>query len=72
MTLGNALKQIWRVATTLLGLLAAAPLRREEDEEDGRSLHDSDLAGEYNYRTQRLDAGTDPYGWYENGDSPRS
>ena len=30
-----------------------------------RRLHDSDLSGELNHRTGRLDAGTDPYGWYD-------
>lgn len=30
-----------------------------------RQLHDSDLVGEYNHRTGRLDAGNDPYGWYD-------
>ena len=32
---------------------------------DDRQLHDSDLSGELNHRTGRLDSGTDPYGWYE-------
>lgn len=30
-----------------------------------RRLHDSDFSGELNHRTGRLDAGTDPYGWYD-------
>ncbi len=30
-----------------------------------RPLHDSDLVGEFNHRTGRLDAGFDPYGWYD-------
>ena len=30
-----------------------------------RQLHDSDLIGEYNHPTGRLDAGHDPYGWYD-------
>ena len=34
-----------------------------DDEE--RRLHDSDLSGELNHRTGRLDAGTDPLGWYD-------
>ena len=25
----------------------------------------TDLIGDYNYRTNTMDAGTDPYGWYE-------
>jgi hypothetical protein len=33
--------------------------------DDDRKLHDSDLIGEYNHRTGRLDAGNDPYGWYD-------
>ena len=32
---------------------------------DKHGPHESDLTGEYNYRTGRLDNGTDPYGWYE-------
>jgi hypothetical protein len=38
-------------------------MKNKEDEE--RRLHDSDLTGELNYRTGRLDAGTDPHGWYD-------
>lgn len=34
-----------------------------DDEE--RRLHDSDLSGELNHHTRRLDAGTDPHGWYD-------
>lgn len=30
-----------------------------------RQLYDTDLIGEYNHRTGRLDAGNDPYGWYD-------
>lgn len=32
---------------------------------DGRQLSDTDLIGEYNHRTGRIDAGNDPYGWYD-------
>lgn len=35
------------------------------EQDDDRQLHDSDLSGELNHRTGRLDSGTDPYGWYE-------
>lgn len=42
-------------------LFASAEARHEEE----RRLHDSDLSGELNHRTGRLDAGTDPYGWYD-------
>jgi len=35
------------------------------EHDDDRQLHDSDLSGELNQRTGRLDSGTDPYGWYD-------
>ena len=40
-------------------------LSAEIQHDDERRLHDSDLSGELNHRTGRLDAGTDPYGWYD-------
>jgi hypothetical protein len=43
-------------------LLAVSP---DDDEPDDRQLHDTDLIGEYNHRTGRLDAGNDPCGWYD-------
>ena len=42
-------------------LLVSPEIRHDEE----RRLHDSDLSGELNHRTGRLDAGTDPYGWYD-------
>jgi len=45
----------------LLELFASAEIRHDEE----RRLHDSDLSGELNHRTGRMDAGTDPYGWYD-------
>jgi len=42
-------------------LFAATETQHEED----RRLHDSDQSGEMNHRTGRMDAGTDPYGWYD-------
>jgi hypothetical protein len=53
---------IWTVRG-ILGLLCAG-LGRVSDDED-RRLHDADMIGEYNHRTGRLDAGADPYGWYD-------
>jgi hypothetical protein len=47
----------------LVALIGAALSARSREEE--RPLHDSELIGEYNHRTVRLDAGNDPYGWYE-------
>ncbi len=47
---------------TIVGVLASS---QDEDESNERQLHDADLTGEYNHRTGRLDAGNDPYGWYD-------
>ena len=37
----------------------------EDEQQEDRRLHDSDLSGELNHRTGRLDSGLDPYGWYD-------
>ncbi len=47
---------------TIMGVLASS---QDEGDSNGRQLHDADLVGEYNHRTGRLDAGNDPYGWYD-------
>ena len=63
----SALEILLRGAGSLgrfaLALLSAAVVTVRRD--DDRQLHDSDLIGEYNHRTGRLDAGNDPYGWYD-------
>ncbi len=46
----------------IVGVLASS---QDEGESMERQLHDSDLIGDYNHRTGRLDAGNDPYGWYD-------
>ena len=51
------------LARNLLSIFSAALVG--EARNDDRQLHDTDLIGEYNYRTGRLDTGNDPYGWYE-------
>jgi len=52
----------WVVRSTLALLSGALATKRHDHD---RQLHDSDLIGEYNHRTGRLDAGNDPYGWYD-------
>jgi hypothetical protein len=47
--------------TTLAGFLFGA----DEDEEDRPLTNGSDLFGEHNFRTGKLDSGSDPDGWYE-------
>jgi hypothetical protein len=49
------------IYSMLLELFVSVETRHDDE----RRLHDSDLSGELNHRTGRLDAGTDPYGWYE-------
>jgi hypothetical protein len=51
------------LARSLLSIFGAALAAEPRDDE--RQLYDTDLVGEYNYRTGRLDAGNDPYGWYD-------
>lgn len=49
----------------LLGVLRELFSETKAQHDGHRQLHDSDLSGELNHRTGRLDAGTDPYGWYD-------
>ena len=51
------------LARGVLTLFSAA--LTAEPRNDDRQLQDTDLVGEYNHRTGRLDAGNDPYGWYD-------
>jgi len=53
------------LATALLGVLHELFASTEIQHDEERRPHDSDLSGELNHRTGRLDAGTDPYGWYD-------
>ena len=45
----------------IIGLLAEAAIASEDD----ANSKEGDLTGDYNFRTRKLDNGTDPYGWYE-------
>lgn len=53
---------IINIITVLIGFLANAIDTSEKDKEGPDSL----ARGVLNYRTGKLDDGTDPYGWYEN------
>jgi hypothetical protein len=56
----------WAAGAMLAGLLREFVGDASEDAGiTDRQVHDSDLIGEYNHRTGRLDAGNDPYGWYD-------
>ena len=58
---GVAVGLVFALIATLRDLFATADSRTQDD----RSIQDSDLIGDYNFRTQRFDSGTDPAGWYE-------
>jgi len=53
------------LSIALFGILRELFVSMEIRNGEERRPHDSDLTGELNYRTGRLDAGTDPYGWYD-------
>ena len=58
---GIAVGLVLALLATLRDLFASVDVEQDDD----RQLHDSDLSGELNHRTGRLDSGTDPYGWYD-------
>ena len=58
---GIAVSFIFALLDTARELFASV----DSEQDDERQLHDSDLSGELNHRTGRLDSGTDPYGWYD-------
>lgn len=55
-----------RLAIVLLCVFRELFGSTETRHDNERRLHDSNLSGELNHRTGQLDAGTDPYGWYDN------
>ena len=53
------------LVVALLGAFRELFSSVEVEPNQGRRLHDSDFISESNHRTGRLDAGVDPYGWYD-------
>jgi hypothetical protein len=58
---GLAMGLVFALLATFRDMFVAVEVKENND----RQLHDTDLIGEYNHRTGRLDAGNDPYGWYD-------
>ena len=58
---GVAVGFVFALLGTARELFASADTKHVDD----RQLIDTDLIGEFNHRTGRLDAGNDPYGWYK-------
>ena len=69
MRIGQLLLKLGGIAAglvfALLGTLRDSFAAADTTEESDRSIQDSDLIGDYNFRTQQFDSGTDPAGWYE-------
>ena len=60
--------KLWKIGAVMagsIGVICDVFLSSANDEDiDERRLHDSELSGELNHRTGRMDSGLDPYGWY--------
>ncbi len=69
MRIGQLLLKLGGVAVglviALFGTFRDLFTAADTTEESNRSIQDSDLIGDYNFRTQKFDSGTDPAGWYE-------
>ncbi len=67
--IGHLVRKLGGIAVgllfALLGTVRELFASVDAENTDDRQLHDSDLSGELNHRTGRLDSGTDPYGWYD-------
>ena len=61
----NAVVWTVAVAVALFEVFRSAFISDDDVRDDGRQIHDCDFSGEMNYRTGRLDSGTDPHGWYD-------
>jgi len=52
-------------AAALIGAFRHLLASTDETPEEQRSIQDADLVGDFNFRTQRFDSGTDSAGWYQ-------
>ena len=69
MNFGHIIFSFMKAAGRSLRLVAGTPaLDNESSNGDRPQLDGSDLMGDYNFRTGRMDCGVDPYGWYEDDD----
>ena len=64
MKLRHIMSALTDVAARLLRVVAEAP-NIEPSDGDRPLSEGSRLLGDYNFRTGKLDCGTDPSGWYE-------
>lgn len=66
MNAATRIAHIVRASTALLVTAVGVLFSADKDESEDRPLGDgSDRFGEHNFRTERMDSGADPDGWYE-------
>lgn len=58
----TALKFVGRSIAQLIGLFGSTC---EQSLDDRPQIDGSEFVGDHNFRTDRMDCGTDAYGWYE-------
>ena len=66
MTLIKRILSIIKAGGVFLGTVVGVLASTDDSETSDRPQSEgSDMFGDYNFRTGRFDAGTDPDGWYE-------
>jgi hypothetical protein len=66
MTLLKRILSIIKAGGVFLGAVVGVLASTDDSETSDRPQSEgSDMFGDYNFRTGRFDAGTDPDGWYE-------
>ena len=66
MEIGHILCSLARPVRRLLHLIADSLVTGSEFPASDRPLSDgAEFSGDYNFRTGKMDCGTDPSGWYE-------
>lgn len=66
MNIGKLIFSVLKTSLVFVEKIIVLLISSIKSEPSNRPLGDgSDMFGDYNFRTGRFDAGTDPNGWYE-------
>ena len=65
MNIANRILDFLKASTALLATVTGILFIADDDSEDRPMSNGSDLIGDYNFRTGKMDAGADSDGWYE-------